>query len=232
VKHIVVLSPHPDDETLGCGGVLLGAHGTDKVHVIHLTSGELTTGYGVDAPEAASIRESEAQRVATMLCISSTEFWREPDGRLQATAALVEKLARRLTELKPDVLYVPHSQEQHRDHRAVFRLARSAIARLDAADATLALTYEVWTPLRHPRYVVDISSHAQSKLQALSAYESQCSYLRYDLGMLGLNQYRGEMIAASHGKRFAYAECFGLLQSTSPITSALDAQAFSHECGP
>jgi len=74
--NILVIAPHPDDETIGCGGALcLHAAKGDRVVVVFLTSGEL--GLKELAPAKAwQVRESEAQAAAKHLGITRLEFLR------------------------------------------------------------------------------------------------------------------------------------------------------------
>ena len=98
---ILVISPHPDDESVGCGGtirkhVLKG----DAVHVVFLTSGE-AGGHGRSAEETVRLREAEARAAAEILGLASIEFWHEPDGKLRVTPAVVARLRDTIRRLKP-----------------------------------------------------------------------------------------------------------------------------------
>ena len=78
---VLVLSPHPDDDAIGCGGAILH-HTTqgDQVSVIYLTSGE-GGGHGRPPTETARLRENEARTAAEIMGVISVEFWRLPDGK-------------------------------------------------------------------------------------------------------------------------------------------------------
>jgi N-acetylglucosamine malate deacetylase 1 len=201
---ILVISPHPDDESVGCGGtirkhVLRG----DAVHVVFLTSGE-AGGHGRSAEETVRLREAEARDAAHILGLTSVEFWHQPDGRLRATRQLVERLRDTITRLRPSLLFVPHDREMHRDHRAAFRLVSRALSAVRALRPTV-LAYEVWTPLQDIDHVEDISEVMQDKVAAVRAYRTQCDAMRFDDAVLGLNRYRGEMHSWPGGP---YAEIF------------------------
>ena len=193
MSRILVLSPHPDDEAIGCGGTIC-AHVSEgaEVHVVFLTSGEKGVP-GREPAETAAVREAEAAAAARILGISDIAFWRLPDGAVRATRGAVGRLRTLLSEWRPDVLYVPHPGEQHRDHRATFRLAARACGAAGVADAPIVRLYEVWTPLGRMDAIVDISPYVGSKAAAIRAYASQCAIMRFDEAALGLNRYRGEM---------------------------------------
>src|SRR2546423_11956411 len=102
MSRVLVISPHPDNEAIGCGGtlrqhVLQG----DAVRVIFLTSGE-NGGHGIAPDETARIREQEAHAAAEILGIGEVEFWREPDGSVRVTSRLADRLRATLLEFKPE----------------------------------------------------------------------------------------------------------------------------------
>ena len=93
MSRILVLSPHPDDEAIGCGGTLLRHVGQgDNVRVVFLTSGE-KGGHGRSEADTLRVREQEAREAARILGVRQQEFWREPDGALKATAAVVDSVS-------------------------------------------------------------------------------------------------------------------------------------------
>jgi len=208
-----VVSPHPDDETLGCGGTLRKhVCNGDEVHALFLTSGEQGCP-GVLPKEVLEIREQEAQAAARILGLTSLEFWREPDGALRVTAALVRRLAAKARDLRPDVVYVTHLAEMHPDHRAAARLVRAALMfKPISSKHASVLMFEVWTPIQRIDHIVDISPYIAAKLAAISAHHSQTERMRFDAAFLGLNRYRGEMHSWPGGD---YAEIFQVLDVAS-----------------
>ena len=199
----MVLAPHPDDEAIGCGGMLcLHADRGDRISVVYLTSGEKGL-QRVPRQEAWTIREAEAERGCAILGVASLAFLRLPDWQLgdhadAAAAALVPLLA----DQDPDLLYLPHPNEDHPDHRAALPIARAALSQNGMAAAALR-GFEVWTPLARFDIKCDITAVMPRKLRAVRAHASQLNDRRYDRAIRGLNRYRGE-IAATGG----YAEVF------------------------
>jgi LmbE family N-acetylglucosaminyl deacetylase len=201
--NILVIAPHPDDESIGCGGTIcLHTARGDRVGVIFLTSGEL--GLKHLSPEAArQTREREAEAAAQVLGLATLDFLRLPDwyvgDRLdQAVAALCPLLDR----LAPERIYLPHSREWHPDHAASLPVVSAALARSSIGQPAL-LSYEVWTPLAAYDDGTDITPVMGRKLEAVRCHRSQVKQLRYDRGVRGLNMYRG---AVAWG--CGYAEVF------------------------
>jgi LmbE family N-acetylglucosaminyl deacetylase len=204
MQRILAISPHPDDESIGCGGalrrhVLRG----DEVHVVFLTSGE-AGGHGRPPAETRDLREREAHEAAQILGLHAIEFWREPDGKLSASPPVVERLRAKLLELQPTIVYVTHDREMHPDHRAAWELVDRALSTHGDGRPQVRM-YEVWTPLQEMTHLEDISDVIEDKLAAIRAYHTQCAALRFDEAILGLNRYRGEMHSWPGGP---YAEAF------------------------
>ena len=204
---ILVISPHPDDESIGCGGTLRQhSLAGDHVEVVFLTSGE-AGGHGRSRDETRKLREREANRAATILGITGIEFWREPDGQLKATATLVERMRKKLTSFKPGIVYLPHDDEQPSDHRAASKLFKLALRKSKLKPDVLM--FEVWTPLRRMDHIVDISKQMNTKLQAIRAHKSQNDVVGFDHAFRGLARYRGEMHSWPGGD---YAEVFARMK--------------------
>ncbi|HET6810037.1 MAG TPA: PIG-L deacetylase family protein [Acidimicrobiales bacterium] len=201
--NVVVVAPHPDDETLGCGGAIrLHADSGDRVTVVFLTSGELGLSR-LDRAEAQKVREAEAQEAAAVLGIDRIEFlhlldW-ELDTQLEEAA---DSLCGPLERLRPDLVYAPHEGEWHPDHRVALGLTRTALRR---AGLTPELrSYEFWTPLSPVGLVMDITAVMPAKVAAVRCYRSQLEQTDYERAVVGLNQYRG--ILDQH--HVEYAEAF------------------------
>ncbi len=129
---ILVIAPHPDDETLGCGGTLAShASKGDRVVVAFLTSGEL--GIKSASPEQVwAVREKEASEAARVLSVASISFLRCPDwflgDNIDAAGAALRPLLQRE---QPDLIYVPHTLEWHPDHKAAQPVLAAALDGLD-----------------------------------------------------------------------------------------------------
>ena len=200
--NILVIAPHPDDEAIGCGGTLrLHADRGERITAAFLTSGELGLEH-VPPSEAHRIREGEAEEAAAVLGIARLEFMRFPDWfTSEHQPAIVEQLSTILRAEIPGRIYLPHPDDNHPDHRAVFASACRAM-RASGVTAEI-LAYEVWTPLARAEEVEDITAVVREKLRAIRCYRSQLASFRYDRAARGLATYRG----ALHGG-CGFAEAF------------------------
>lgn len=200
----LVLAPHPDDEAIGCGGIIAqNADQGSRIVVAYLSSGERGVP-GLAAAEATRLREREAAAAAQILGVADLHFLRLPDGRLDASCG---EVARRIADVlavqRPDIVRIPHPEDGHADHHAVWPALQQAI-RLAAIPAPDIVAYEIWTPMASPDYAEDVSLVMDRKLAAISCYASQQEQLAYGRGIAGLNAYRGAFLG---GCRYAEAVC-------------------------
>jgi len=185
-ERLLVLAPHPDDEVIGCGGlVALHLRENRPVHVVVATD-------GAQAGDASQ-RESESRTALASLGDATIEFLRFPDRELANAAELDQRLAAILRQWKPDLITVPSPLEIHPDHLALSRAFCDLIAHDPSLFADLAVArvafYEVSAPLR-PNTLVDISSVAEAKYAAIETHASQTAMRDYTSYARGLNAWR------------------------------------------
>lgn len=206
-ERLLILAPHPDDEVIGCGG-LVALHLRDgrPVHVVVATD-------GAQAGDGAQ-REAESRAALALLGNVTIEFLRFPDRALENARELDLRLAAILREQKPDLIAVPSPLEIHPDHIALSRAFCDLIARDSSLFADLAVArvafYEVSAPLR-PNALVDITSVADSKYAAIQTHASQTAIRDYTSYARGLNAWRA-MTLPTHVK---FAEAYW----TTPLPS-------------
>lgn len=149
---VLVFSPHQDDETLGCGGLiarkrLIGA----PVTVVFLTDGSRSHG---DLPllereRLVATRRNEAQAALDILGVpaGNIHFLGFPDGELSSLpasgrAALSAQLSDLLVNASPAEVFVPHRRDSHPDHEATFTLVRDIVS--SAGQRISLYEYPIW----------------------------------------------------------------------------------------
>ena len=195
---ILIAAPHPDDETIGCGGIL-ALYGP-QCDVLLLTDGRLGKPEGSDYPEerTAAIRQAEFETVMDFFHVRSHRSLRVPDGTLSANADAVSAVDLR----EYDYIFVPNRNERHSDHKAAYEILKKLHKSQNAKGALVE--YEVWSPLTAPNRFLDVSAVMDRKLAGLAKYESQIASIDYEALARGLNMYRG----APH--HVAYCEAYDL----------------------
>ena len=198
-RSVLVLAPHPDDESVGAGGTirLLADEGASVV-VAFATNGEATIGAPDDAEEVASRRRSEATAACRLLG-ATPRFLDHPDGSLSEVAdQLAEEVSGLVRELSPEAIFLPWFADGHPDHATCTEAVAGA-----GLDGKVELWgFETWTPLPANR-LVDITPAIGAKRAAIAAHST--AHMAFDLGaLLGLSRYRSIHGLMGQG----YAEAF------------------------
>ncbi|MFC2968281.1 PIG-L deacetylase family protein [Acidimangrovimonas pyrenivorans] len=209
-----VIAPHPDDESIGCGGLIaLWAQAGRSVEVIFLTQGE--QGSRLVRDESRPLAERQAagaqlratrrrEATAALARLGAEAVWCDGrDGALQQDEGrLADRLAAHWQASPPDILAAPFPADRHADHAVAARIASEAAATA-LPPGTEFLAYEVWSPLP-ANALLDITPVAGTKWQAIAEHASQTATTDYVAAAMALNTYR----ARSGGQAEGYAEAF------------------------
>jgi N-acetylglucosamine malate deacetylase 1 len=195
-KSAMVFSPHQDDETFGCGGIIaLKREQGVPVVVVFITDGQ---GGGVVKPNSprtiVEIRKEEALTALGILGVEPSEiyFMEKPDGTLpylenQDRQQTIEQIATLLQKYQPEEVYVPHRKDCHRDHEATYELVAEAVAKV--GNKVEFLQYPIWLLWRAPLFILiklqdikagyslSITSVQDKKNRAINSYCSQIDSL-------------------------------------------------------
>lgn len=203
VAGVLVIAPHPDDESLGAGGTIarLADAGT-RVEVVCVTRGEATIGARQPPAEIARRRSEELRTACALLGAEEPTILDLPDGRVaSATDELVAILHDLTGRLQPELVLAPWALDRHPDHLAV----ADAVATLDRGDDCELWSYETHVPLPATR-VVDITDSLERKRAGLAAHRTAA--MAFDLeAMLGLNRWRSLLTNAGEGYAEAFLAC-------------------------
>lgn len=212
---LAVVAPHPDDESIGAGGLIaLWAQAGRQAEVVVVTDGAaghpaLREAGLAPADRAALASETTARRRAecdaALAVLGARGRWLDgTDGALwRDEARLARTLEAGWRAFRPDCLAVPFPADRHRDHAVSARIAAKAgMAALP--EDTLVLCYEVWSPCP-ANAVLDISAVAAEKDRAIACHASQTASTDYVAAMQGLNRYRAITAGLPPGSR---AEAF------------------------
>lgn len=196
---ILVIAPHPDDESLGAGGLIQQALavGAD-VRVIFVTDGDnnpwpqrwLEWRWRIDDEcrrRWGARRRTEALRAIKQLGLSESqaEFFALPDAELlplwrKRDAAVLDNFMRAFAAWPADVLIPPSPKDRHPDHRAAFHFSREALMRLDLHPAIFSyLIHPGWLSAEPSGCLLHLTREQQAaKLRAILCHETQTSLSR------------------------------------------------------
>lgn len=182
INKILIVAPHPDDEVLGCGGIIkrMSEKG-DYVYILVVSRGAPKF-YSDD--KILNVR-NEAKRAHKILGVTETVFldFYAPELDVTNKAEISREISKYISQWCITELYLPHRGDIHHDHRAVFESALVAARPVGNYTVKNIFTYETlseseWAPpfgddAFIPTHFVDISDQMNFKLEAMKCFKSQ-----------------------------------------------------------
>lgn len=179
---ILAFGAHPDDVELGCGGSIAKATSQGKsVGVIDLTRGELGT------RGSAEIRDQEAAAAAKVLQLTFRKNLAFRDGFFVNDKAHQMAIIQMIRLHQPKVVLCNAIEDRHIDHAKGSKLVSDAcflsgLKKVVTKDE-VGNIQDPWRPAHvyhyiqwkeiEPHFVIDISDHIDTKMEAIHAYTSQ-----------------------------------------------------------
>lgn len=194
---VLVLAPHPDDETIGCGGAIaLHVAQRDPVSIAIATDGAAgDPERRFAAGDYAERRRHEARAAAADLGAPEPSFWNLPDGGLHdllrtdgQPGELHLRVRDAIVRSQAEIVYAPPRIDTHPDHHALGRAVEEVLAAWGPGRPR-AFAYDVWVPV-HATLVLDVSAAWAAKERAIARYESQLAYNDYLRVVRGLGAAR------------------------------------------
>jgi LmbE family N-acetylglucosaminyl deacetylase len=117
-KRVLVISPHQDDETLGCGGFLLNCRGQAEVQVICMTSGKGPERLRSEEQRGklAGVRQQEERNVCEALGLRSPINFEFDGPDLKDNDLVVQRLSTEIERFRPDIIVAPFFTDAHWQH--------------------------------------------------------------------------------------------------------------------
>ena len=216
---VIVISAHPDDEILGCGGTLL-KHKTngDELFWIIVTNVLENHGYSQKRIET---RQQEIEMVKNMLGVSLVYKLNYPTMGLDSNSInkMIPQISDIFNQIKPDVIYLMNRSDAHSDHRITFDAVMACTKSFRYPSIKKVLMYECISETEFapalpekvfiPNYFVDISPFLEKKLAIMQIYESELEehpFPRSLKNIEALATFRGASVGVE------YAEAFQLLK--------------------
>lgn len=179
---VLVIAPHPDDETLGCGGTLARhADAGDRVCVAIVTDGGRSRARGLDNATMVTVRREEARKAVSALTVDERHgnpidlrqlglpegLWREEE--------LVEHVAALLMELRPTIIYATSRVDFHPEHLRVATVVARALESCADLHLSHVRVYELQVPLTPMlgNAMASIGYQEHRKVAALECYQTQ-----------------------------------------------------------
>lgn len=186
-QKVLILAPHPDDETIGCGGTILKMveQGCD-VHVLHFTLGDEDEVY------------EESLRVPEFLQFTP-HYLKFTVDQMQMDETSLKAVADHITNIAPHVIFIPFLLDDNDDHRRVNEYLDKLITqkRVQLPSATPIWAYQVYSffPINA---VVKVTEHIETKSEAMRCYTSQFQVRDWVHFMKGLNAFNIRFLTGGH----------------------------------
>lgn len=192
----LIVAPHADDESLGCGGLIsLLTKNNLEVFILLLSDGTLSHPNSIEYPKEKlmELREEEFIHAANILNVSEKNliFCRYGDRNVPNENSNnfengCEEISEILDEIKPKSIFVPWRRDPHPDHRAAYQLFEKA-----NKNSAKIYDYPIWlqelgksedVPNSEEVLILklDISSVLKQKQKAILAHQSQTTDLISD----------------------------------------------------
>ena len=215
MSNILVIAPHPDDETLGCGGTLLRhiAEG-DKVHWLIMT----TISDEVDYSEKQIYTRSlEIPKVSSAYGFSSVYQLDFITTMLDTyrRSELILNVSNIIKKLKPEIVYINYRDDVHSDHEIVFDTVASCTKSFRYPYIKKVRAYETLSETEfgirpnslgfRPNLWVNISAYIDRKIEIMNIYESEVDHHPFPRGernIRSLAAYRGATAGVDSAEAF------------------------------
>ena len=192
----LVVAPHPDDESLGCGGALglLARYGLDvRVLVMSDGTGSHPNSQAWPPPRLAALREREIREALAALGLSRADvrFLRLEDTHVPSPdcPGFEDAVARCQDEFeafRPETLLLPWRRDPHGDHRASWQIADAALEAADLRPRRIEYPVWIWAypdsddaprPGEVTAWRLDVRDALAQKQAAIAAHRSQTTAL-------------------------------------------------------
>ena len=219
MNKVLFIAPHPDDETLGCGGTILRHKAAgDKIYWLIMTNISVETGYDKiqvkkRRQEIDNVAKEYGFKKVFKLDLQTTKLDVIPRGQI------IESVSKVINKVKPHVFYIPNRNDVHSDHKVTFDAVISSTKTFRFPFVKKILMYEVISetefspPLQDSAFIPngfsDISDYLDKKISIMNIYRGEMSehpFPRSAENLKALATFRG----ATAGVR--YAEAFMILK--------------------
>ncbi|MBC8225617.1 MAG: PIG-L family deacetylase [Gammaproteobacteria bacterium] len=180
---VLCIAPHPDDETLGCGGSLLRhKYQGDEIHWLIVTT---LDGSNKFTNEKKETRATEIKNVAKAYDFNSFHQFKYLTTELDTIPAsnLITEISNYFKIIKPEIIYLPFAGDIHSDHRIVFDAVTASSKSFRHPYTKVLRSYETLSETEFnidpeneafkPNLWIDISDFLEEKIEIMKIYKGE-----------------------------------------------------------
>lgn len=215
MSKILVVAPHPDDETLGCGGTILKHKKMgDQVYWLIVTGISEEFGF---SENRVRLRNEEINQVSKIYDFDSVYNLQLPTTKLDEIpmGEMIASVGKIFERIEPEVVYIPYRGDVHSDHKVVFDVVAACTKWFRYNSIRRVLAYETLSETDfginpdnlgfRPNVFVDISNYLEKKIKALNLYEGEMTefpFPRSEQAVRSLAQLRGAAAGCKAAEAF------------------------------
>ena len=215
--NVLVIAPHADDETLGCGGTLLKhKNNNDQIFWLTITSPDNLSNWN---DELINSRKTEISLVKNQYGFKQSFHLNLPAAELDTIpiSNLISKISLVTNKVKPSILYIPFSSDVHTDHQIVVKAIGSQIKWFRHDYVKKVLMYETISEtdlsftshnIFSPNFYFNISDHLEKKIDIMKIYNSEFGKFPFPRSEEAI---KAQAILRGSQCGFNYAEAFKLI---------------------
>ena len=178
---VMVISPHPDDETLGAGGTLLRAKKEgNKIYWLNMTSMKENLGYTVESIDG---RRRQIQEIRQFYQFDDVLDLQLASTKLEQydSAKIIREISSFVSKIQPDTIILPDYNDAHSDHKCTFDwgYACTKVFRHPYVKCIVTMEIPSETDVGKPAnpfipgLYVDISNYIDKKKEAIKIYRTE-----------------------------------------------------------
>ena len=182
MSKVLVVAPHPDDETLGCGGTIFRHKvAGDDIYWLIVTGISQDDGW---EEKVVKKRDNEIDAVAEKYGFSDVFNLRLPTTKMDTlpVSDLIEEISNVYKKVEPDIIYMPFAYDVHTDHQIIAKALQSTLKWFRYPHIKKVYMYEtpsetefnfVENRVFRPNVFVNISLYLDDKIKVMNIYESE-----------------------------------------------------------
>lgn len=210
---VLVVSPHPDDETLGAGGTI--CRFLDEGHQVYWLN-VTAINVGMNFPEdMIECRKQQLEKVQAFYGFTKVYHLGFPTTKLESidSSEAIDKISKIIKQVEPEILILPDYNDAHSDHKVVFEWCHACTKTFRYPFVRQVMTMEIlsetdfgkpYSPFI-PNYFVDISNYMDKKIEAMKIYDTELGefpFPRSIKNMEALSTLRGAMCGGQYAEGF------------------------------
>ncbi|MCM1217005.1 MAG: PIG-L family deacetylase [Lachnospiraceae bacterium] len=213
----MIISPHPDDETLGAGGSILKLKDLgNQAYWLNVTDVETGGGYGCDFIEKRKVQISKIRDYFGFEEFINLKF---PPANLNDSmmSELINDIGGAFDRIKPDCIILPDYNDAHSDHKYVFEAAyacskvfrRSYIKRVLTMEIISETNFGMPYDKFKPNLYIDVTDYFDRKIDALRIYDTELGDLPFPRSVEAI---KAQAVMRGTESGVLYAEAFRVIK--------------------